>query len=94
MPRYISGVAGANGAAQHTPSWDLHSNEMAIDAIRKNSEEFCSLGCFPLDNPSKRERIKGNIILATQSSNVPCISNVGMSPIGWMGAGMRALAAR
>lgn len=30
--------------------------------------------------------------MSTQSRNVPCFSNVGMSPAGWAGVGTRALA--
>jgi predicted TIM-barrel fold metal-dependent hydrolase len=51
-------AAGVNGAVLHPPSWDLHSNEMAIEAVRNHPGKFCSLGWFPLDDPSQRDRIK------------------------------------
>ena len=51
-------AAGVDGAVLHPPSWDPHSNEMAIDAAVKYPNKFCSLGWFPLDDPSQRKRIE------------------------------------
>ena len=50
--------AGVNGAVLHPPSWDPGSNEMAIEAARKYPDKFCSLGWFPLNDPSQRKRIE------------------------------------
>jgi predicted TIM-barrel fold metal-dependent hydrolase len=50
--------AGVNGAVLHPPSWDARSNEMAIAAATRYSDKFCSLGWFPLDDPSQRQRIE------------------------------------
>src|SRR3954469_14922537 len=49
--------AGVNGAVLHPPSWDAGSNEMAIDAVQKYPDKFCSLGWFPLDDPAQRGRV-------------------------------------
>jgi predicted TIM-barrel fold metal-dependent hydrolase len=51
-------AAGVNGAVLHPPSWDTHSNEMAIDAAVKYPDKFCALGWFPLNDPSQRQRIE------------------------------------
>jgi predicted TIM-barrel fold metal-dependent hydrolase len=51
-------AAGVDGAVLHPPSWDPHSNEMAIEAARRYPDRFCSLGWFPLDDPSQRARIE------------------------------------
>ena len=51
-------AAGVNGAVLHPPSWDAHSNEMAVEAAVKYPDKFCSLGWFPLDDPSQRNRIE------------------------------------
>ena len=50
--------AGVNGAVLHPPSWDPGSNEMAIEAAKRYPDKFCSLGWFPLDDPSQRKRIE------------------------------------
>jgi predicted TIM-barrel fold metal-dependent hydrolase len=52
------GKAGVDGAVLHPPSWDAQSNEMAIDAARRFPNRFCTLGWFPLDDPSQRKRIE------------------------------------
>ena len=52
------GQAGVEGAVLHPPSWDPRSNELAIDAAVRYPVKFCSLGWFPLDDPSQRERIQ------------------------------------
>jgi len=49
--------AGVNGAVLHPPSWDAGSNEMAVQAALKYPDRFCTLGWFPLDDPSQRGRI-------------------------------------
>jgi hypothetical protein len=51
-------AAGVDGAVLHPPSWDAGSNEMAMDAAVKYPGKFCSLGWFPLDDPSQRARIR------------------------------------
>lgn len=51
-------AAGVTGAVLHPPSWDPRSNEMAIEAAVKYPDKFCSLGWFPLDDPSQRGRIE------------------------------------
>ncbi len=50
-------AAGVDGAVLHPPSWDPGSNEMAIAAATDYPDKFCSLGWFPLDDPSQRGRI-------------------------------------
>jgi predicted TIM-barrel fold metal-dependent hydrolase len=50
--------AGVDGAVLHPPSWDPHSNEMAIEAATKYPDKYCALGWFPLDDPSQRKRIE------------------------------------
>jgi predicted TIM-barrel fold metal-dependent hydrolase len=50
--------AGVDGAVLHPPSWDPGSNEMAIEAAVRYPGKFCSLGWFPLDDPSQRGRIE------------------------------------
>ena len=50
--------AGVNGAVLHPPSWDLGSNEMADAACTQYPDKFCSLGWFPLNDPSQRHRIE------------------------------------
>jgi predicted TIM-barrel fold metal-dependent hydrolase len=50
--------AGVNGAVLHPPSWDPHSNEMAIEAAVKYPGRFRSLGWFALDDPAQRSRIE------------------------------------
>ena len=50
--------AGVNGAVLHPPSWDAASNQMAIDAVVQNPGKFCTLGWFPLNDPSQRKRIE------------------------------------
>ena len=50
--------AGVDGAVLHPPSWDPNSNEMAIQAAVDYPDRFCSLGWFPLDDPSQRQRIE------------------------------------
>jgi predicted TIM-barrel fold metal-dependent hydrolase len=50
--------AGVNGAVLHPPSWDAKSNEMAVAAATRYPDKFCSLGWFPLDDPSQRQRIE------------------------------------
>jgi predicted TIM-barrel fold metal-dependent hydrolase len=52
------GQAGVDGAVLHPPSWDANSNEMAIEAAEQYPDKFCSLGWFPLDDPSQRKRIE------------------------------------
>jgi predicted TIM-barrel fold metal-dependent hydrolase len=52
------GQAGVDGAVLHPPSWDPHSNEMAIDAAIRYPDKFCSLGWFPLNDPSQRQRVR------------------------------------
>jgi predicted TIM-barrel fold metal-dependent hydrolase len=42
----------------HPPSWDPHSNEMAIEAATQYPGKFCALGWFPLDDPAQRKRIE------------------------------------
>ena len=49
---------GVDGAILHPPSWDLGSNEMADAACTKYPDRFCSLGWFPLNDPSQRSRIE------------------------------------
>jgi predicted TIM-barrel fold metal-dependent hydrolase len=51
-------AAGVNGAVLHPPSWDAGSNELAIEAAKKYPDNFCSLGWFPLDDSSQRNRIE------------------------------------
>jgi predicted TIM-barrel fold metal-dependent hydrolase len=51
-------AAGVDGAVLHPPSWDPHSNEMAIAAAESYPGKFCSLGWFPLNDPAQRDRIK------------------------------------
>ncbi len=50
--------AGVHGAVLHPPSWDAGSNEMADEAVRKYPDKFCTLGWFPLNDPSQRSRIE------------------------------------
>lgn len=50
--------AGVDGAVLHPPSWDLYSNEMANEAVRGHPSRFCTLGWFPLNDPSQRHRIE------------------------------------
>ncbi len=50
--------AGVDAAVLHPPSWDLGSNEMAVEAVRTYPDKFCILGWFPLDNPAQRSRIE------------------------------------
>lgn len=50
--------AGVDGAVLHPPSWDLHSNEMAMEAVQAHPSRFCILGWFPLNDPSQRQRIE------------------------------------
>ena len=52
------GEAGVEGAVLHPPSWDPHSNGLAIEAARQHPDRFSILGWFPLDDPSQRNRIK------------------------------------
>lgn len=51
-------AAGVDGAVLHPPSWDPGSNEMAVEAALKYPDKFCSLGWFPLDDPTQRKRIE------------------------------------
>ena len=51
--------AGVDGAVLHPPSWDLHSNEMAVEAARQYPDRFCILGWFPLDRPESRALVDG-----------------------------------
>ena len=51
-------AAGVHGALLHPPSWDPHSNEMAIDAVLHYPDRFRTLGWFPLDDPAQRSRIE------------------------------------
>lgn len=51
--------AGVDGAVLHPPSWDLHSNEMAVEAARQYPERFCILGWFPLDKKESRALVDG-----------------------------------
>jgi predicted TIM-barrel fold metal-dependent hydrolase len=51
--------AGVDGAVLHPPSWDLHSNEMAVEAARQHPERFCILGWFPLDKQESRGLVDG-----------------------------------
>ena len=50
-------AAGVHGAVLHPPSWDNGSNEMAVAAAEAYPDRFCSLGWFPLNEPSERGRI-------------------------------------
>jgi predicted TIM-barrel fold metal-dependent hydrolase len=51
-------AAGVYGAVLHPPSWDLHSNEMAVEAVEAYPDRFCILGWFPVNDPSQRPRIE------------------------------------
>jgi predicted TIM-barrel fold metal-dependent hydrolase len=50
-------AAGVDGAVLHPPSWDPGSNEVADAAVLAHPSKFCTLGWFPLDDPSQRARM-------------------------------------
>ncbi len=47
--------AGVDRALIHLVLWDPHSNELAIEAVRKYPDRFSIMGWFFLDDPNGRE---------------------------------------
>jgi predicted TIM-barrel fold metal-dependent hydrolase len=52
-------AAGVDAALVHPPSWDVDSNELAVEAVRAHPKRFAILGRLDLDKPESRAQVDG-----------------------------------